>query len=65
VSSIAAAVTREDATLYWPHTVSTESLQVKIQEGVNKYLACRPLKAALADIQQAIDEAATKRRESE
>lgn len=65
VSSIAAAVTREDATLYWPHTVSTESLQVKIQEGVNKYLAGQPLKAALADIQQAIDEAAAERRQSE
>ncbi|WP_379142507.1 ABC transporter substrate-binding protein [Paenibacillus sp. sgz500992] len=64
VSSIAAAVTREDATLYWPHTVSTESLQVKIQEGVNQYLAGQPLEAALANIQQAIDEAAAKRRKS-
>lgn len=65
VSSIAAAVTREDATLYWPHTVSTESLQVKILEGVNQYLAGQPLETALANIQQAIDEAAAKRRKSE
>lgn len=64
VSSIAAAVTREDATLYWPHTVSTESLQVKIQEGVNQYLAGQSLETALADIQQAIDEDAARRRES-
>ncbi|WP_019909446.1 ABC transporter substrate-binding protein [Paenibacillus sp. HW567] len=61
VSSIAAAVTREDATLYWPHTVTTESLQVKIQEGVNQYLAGQPLATALANIQRAIDEAAAKR----
>ncbi|MGN7455424.1 ABC transporter substrate-binding protein [Paenibacillus pasadenensis] len=56
-SSIAAAVTQKEATLYWPHTISTESLQVKILEGVNHYLAGAPLKTALDDIQKAIDEA--------
>jgi raffinose/stachyose/melibiose transport system substrate-binding protein len=55
---IAAVVTREDATLYWPHTVSTESLQVKILEGVNKYLAGQlDLDKTLAEIQKAIDDA--------
>lgn len=58
VKKIAAAVTREDATLYWPHTVSTESLQVKIQESVNKYLAgTYDLSKTLSMIQQAIDQA--------
>ncbi|WP_258881420.1 ABC transporter substrate-binding protein [Paenibacillus sp. sptzw28] len=55
---IAAVVTRDDATLYWPHTVSTESLQVKILEGVNKYLAGQlDLDKTLAEIQKAIDDA--------
>lgn len=57
VAKIAALVTREDATLYWPHTVSTESLQVKIQEGVNKYLAGQSLELTLKEIQQAVDSA--------
>ncbi len=57
VKKVAAVVTREDATLYWPHTVSTESLQVKILEGVNKYLAGLVLEDALAEIQKAIDDA--------
>ncbi|WP_233530910.1 ABC transporter substrate-binding protein [Paenibacillus alkalitolerans] len=54
---IAAVVTRDDATLYWPHTVSTESLQVKILEGVNKYLAGQELDKTLEEIQKAIDDA--------
>ncbi|WP_373230019.1 ABC transporter substrate-binding protein [Cohnella sp.] len=57
VNKVASVVTREDATLYWPHTVSTESLQVKILEGVNKYLAGLALDEALAEIQKAIDDA--------
>lgn len=57
VEKIAAVVTRGDATLYWPHTVSTESLQVSILEGVNHYLAGEELDAALDQIQQAIDQA--------
>lgn len=57
VNKIAAVVTREDATLYWPHTVSTESLQVKILEGVNKYLAGLSLDETLKEIQKAIDSA--------
>lgn len=57
VEKIAAVVTREDAKIYWPHTVSTESLQVKILEGVNKYLAGQDLESALDDIQRSIDEA--------
>ncbi|HEY4390631.1 MAG TPA: extracellular solute-binding protein [Paenibacillus sp.] len=56
VQKIAAAVTREDAAIYWPHTVSTESLQVKIIESVNKYLSdSQSLEATLEQIQQAID----------
>lgn len=55
VAKIAAVVTREDAALYWPHTVSTETLQVKIQESVNKYLAGQSLDLTLEEIQQAID----------
>jgi ABC-type sugar transport system, periplasmic component len=54
---VAELVTSPEAVLYWPHTVSTESLQVKIQEGVNKYLAGQPLEEALADMQAAVDEA--------
>jgi len=54
---IAAFVTREDATLYWPHTVSTETLQVKILEEVNRYLTGESLEVTLAAIQAAIDEA--------
>ncbi|MNW57522.1 Multiple sugar-binding protein precursor [compost metagenome] len=53
---IAAAVTRGDAATYWPHTVSTESLQVKILEGVNKYLAgSQSLDTILSEIQLEID----------
>jgi raffinose/stachyose/melibiose transport system substrate-binding protein len=54
---VAAVVTRPDAVLYWPHTVSAEALQTKILEGVNKYLAGTPLDQALAEMQKAIDEA--------
>lgn len=54
---IATYVTRPDAILYWPHTVSTESLQVKIQEGVNHYLAGQSLEKTLEEIQIAIDSA--------
>lgn len=57
VEKIAAVVTREDATLYWPHTVSTESLQVSILEGVNHYLIGEELDAVLDRIQHAIDRA--------
>lgn len=55
-AKIAAVVTREDATLYWPHTVSTESLQVKIQDGVNRYLAGQSLEVTLKEIQQAVED---------
>lgn len=61
VEKIAAVVTREDATLYWPHTVSTESLQVSILEGVNQYLVGAGLEAALDQIQAAIDQARFRR----
>lgn len=57
VEKIDAFVTRDDAALYWPHTVSTETLQVKILEEVNRYLAGEPLDAVLAAIQSDIDEA--------
>jgi len=57
VTKIASIIMREDAVLYWPHTVSTESLQVKIQEGVNRFLAGESLEAALGEIQEAIDHA--------
>lgn len=57
VQKIAAAVTRGDAAIYWPHTVSTESLQVKILEIVNKYLSgSYTLDTTLAEVQQAIDQ---------
>lgn len=54
---IAAVVTRPDATLYWPHTVSTESLQVKILEAANKYYAGGTLEKTLEEIQKALDDA--------
>lgn len=57
VQKIAAAVTRDNAAIYWPHTVSTESLQVKILEVVNKYLSgSSSLDSTLAEAQQAIDQ---------
>lgn len=61
VKKIAAVVTRQDATLYWPHTVSTESLQVSILEGVNQYLIGEDLDKALDQIQEAIHRARLKR----
>ncbi len=58
VKRIAEAVERGEAATYWPHTVSTESLQVKILEGVNKYLTgTHTFEDALKEIQQVIDEA--------
>lgn len=57
IDKIAAAVMRDDATIYWPHTVSTESLQVKIQEEVNEFLVGQSLEDTLAHIQVAIDKA--------
>lgn len=57
IEGLAAAVTRKDATLYWPHTVSTESLQVEILEHVNQYMSSGDLEATLKGIQKAIDEA--------
>lgn len=57
IEKIAAVVTREDAMIFWPHTVSTETLQVKILEGVNQYLIGAELEDALLLIQQAIDHA--------
>jgi raffinose/stachyose/melibiose transport system substrate-binding protein len=56
MNGIASLLRREDAALYWPHTVSTESLQTKIQEGVNKYLGGGTLQDSLNEIQAAIDE---------
>ncbi|MFS0726538.1 ABC transporter substrate-binding protein [Paenibacillus sp. 1P07SE] len=60
IEKIAAVVTREGAMIFWPHTVSTESLQVKILEGVNQYLLGAELEEALAMIQQAVDDAREK-----
>ncbi|WP_241674921.1 ABC transporter substrate-binding protein [Paenibacillus luteus] len=56
IEKIAEVVTREDAMVFWPHTVSTETLQVKILEGVNQYLLGTDLEEVLAIIQQAIDD---------
>ena len=61
VAKIAAVVTREDAVLYWPHTVSRESLQVEIQEGVIRYLGGESLETTLSEIQRAIDRTRTRR----
>ncbi len=55
VSKIAAFVTRPDAAIYWPHTVSTESLQVAILEQLNAYLTGTELMEAVAAIQQELD----------
>jgi raffinose/stachyose/melibiose transport system substrate-binding protein len=57
VRKISEFVTREDATMYWPHTVSTESLQVEILEWMNEYLAGADLEKVLTRIQEAIDRA--------
>lgn len=55
VNKISAFVTRQDAAIYWPHTVSTESLQVAILEQVNAYLTGKNLSSAVTAIQQALD----------
>jgi len=55
VDKITAFVTRPDAVIYWPHTVSTESLQVAILEQVNAYLTGKDLDSAVASIQQELD----------
>lgn len=61
IGKIAEVVTREEALIFWPHTVSTETLQVQILEGVNQYLLGADLEEALAVIQQAIDDARRER----
>jgi len=55
VDKITAFVTRPDAVVFWPHTVSTESLQVAILEQVNDYLAGKPLSEAVTAIQRELD----------
>jgi raffinose/stachyose/melibiose transport system substrate-binding protein len=55
VDKITAFVTRPDAAIYWPHTVSTESLQVAILEQLNAYLTGTELTEAVAAIQQELD----------
>lgn len=56
VNKITAFVTRPDARIYWPHTISTESLQVAILEQVNAYIAgTQDLTAAVAAIQRELD----------
>ncbi|GBF77429.1 hypothetical protein PA598K_05981 [Paenibacillus sp. 598K] len=62
IEDIATLLRREDAVLYWPHTVSNETLQMRIQEGVNKYLAGGTLADALADIEAALEERRNGRR---
>lgn len=60
LKKVANVVTRPDAVIYWPHTVSVESLQVKILEGVNRILAGADLNKTLAEIQKDIDQARKK-----
>ncbi|WP_162848348.1 ABC transporter substrate-binding protein [Paenibacillus nanensis] len=55
VNKISAFVTRQDAAIYWPHTVSTESLQVAILEQVNAYLTGKNLSSSISSIQQQLD----------
>ena len=60
LKKVAAVVTRPDAVLYWPHTVSVESLQTKILEGVNRILTGADMDKTLAEIQKDLDEARSK-----
>ncbi len=55
VDKFKAIVMRSDAMIYWPHTVSTESLQVAILEQVNAYLAGKELSGAIESIQHELD----------
>ncbi|WP_364147547.1 ABC transporter substrate-binding protein [Paenibacillus sp. LPE1-1-1.1] len=50
-------VTGEEAMIYWPHIVSTESLQLEIIDALNEYLRGADLVRELAKIQLAIDRA--------
>ncbi|MCR2804273.1 ABC transporter substrate-binding protein [Paenibacillus soyae] len=55
VDKISSFVLRRDAVIYWPHTISTESLQVAILEQVNAYLAGQDLESTLSAIQDEVD----------
>jgi ABC-type sugar transport system, periplasmic component len=61
VRRISEFVSREDAKIYWPHTVSTESLQVELLEGLNEYLRGADLERVAAKMQLAIDRARERR----
>lgn len=63
VAEIAKIVTHEEAKIYWPHTVSTETLQVKILEEVNNYLMSGDLDKALHEIDKAIEQSRMNRRQ--
>ncbi|MEK5448490.1 ABC transporter substrate-binding protein [Paenibacillus sp. FSL R7-0331] len=60
-AQIAEAVTRDNAILFWPHMVSTETLQTHIQESVNRYLSGQSLEETLREIQLVINSVANKR----
>jgi|GEM_PF-601013 ABC-type sugar transport system, periplasmic component len=55
--SLATKISSPDAVLVWPHTISKDSLNTKIQEGVQRYLSGADLDKTLAEIQKDIDDA--------
>jgi raffinose/stachyose/melibiose transport system substrate-binding protein len=57
VRRISDLMTGREALIYWPHTVSTESLQVSVIDSLNEYLRGADLEGELAKIQLAIDRA--------
>ncbi|PWW07293.1 raffinose/stachyose/melibiose transport system substrate-binding protein [Paenibacillus cellulosilyticus] len=57
VRQLAGIITSKDAALYWPHTISTESLQVSLLEMINRYLKGEALDQVLDEMQSVIDSA--------
>ena len=57
---LAVKISSPDAVLVWPHTISKDSLNTKIQEGVQRYLSGADLNQTLAEIQKDIDDAKSK-----
>ncbi|WP_337098228.1 ABC transporter substrate-binding protein [Paenibacillus sp. YIM B09110] len=57
VRRISDLMTGREAMIYWPHMVSTESLQLSVIDSLNEYLRGADLEGELEKIQHAIDRA--------
>ncbi|MDQ0061891.1 ABC transporter substrate-binding protein [Paenibacillus harenae] len=63
VRRISELVTSEEAMIYWPHIVTTESLQLEMIDALNEYLRGADLARELAKIQLSIDRAGNRETE--